>query len=121
MIVQTAADVYLSEADRLLEKGDVVQASEKYYKAAEEAIKLLAVSRNLRIVKEVERKGKWSLDDLQEAVRELEKEIGGIEDLWKSAILILSATPEPYILKEEAKKVRELVRISDKASNTILD
>ncbi|BCS94288.1 hypothetical protein L3N51_01069 [Metallosphaera sp. J1] len=31
----------------MLEKGDAVQASEKYYKAAEEAVKLLAVSRGL--------------------------------------------------------------------------
>ncbi|ABP95921.1 MULTISPECIES: PaREP1 family protein [Metallosphaera] len=115
MIVQTAADVYLEEADGLLEKGDVVQASEKYYKAAEEAVKLLALSRNLGIVKEVERKGKWSLDDLQEAVRELEKEMGGIEDLWKSAIVVLSTTLQPHILEKEVRKVKELVRISDGA------
>jgi len=39
----TAPDVYLSEADGLLNSGDVVQASEKYYKAAEEAVKLIAI------------------------------------------------------------------------------
>ncbi|MFP3234571.1 MAG: PaREP1 family protein [Sulfolobaceae archaeon] len=32
----------MKEADELLSKGDVVQASEKYYKAAEEAIKILS-------------------------------------------------------------------------------
>jgi hypothetical protein len=34
--------VYLEEADKLLSKGDIIQASEKYYKAAEEAIKILS-------------------------------------------------------------------------------
>jgi hypothetical protein len=40
--VLTASDVLLEEADRLLYGGDVVQASEKCYKAAEEPVKLLA-------------------------------------------------------------------------------
>ena len=39
---KTLADVYLEEADELLSKGDIIQASEKYYKAAEEAIKILS-------------------------------------------------------------------------------
>ncbi|EWG06771.1 MAG: hypothetical protein ASUL_08134, partial [Candidatus Aramenus sulfurataquae] len=39
--ILTAADVLVEEADELLSKGDIVQASEKYYKAAEESIKLL--------------------------------------------------------------------------------
>jgi Archaeal PaREP1/PaREP8 family. len=38
--IKSSADVYLEEADELLSKGDVLQASEKYYKAAEEAIKI---------------------------------------------------------------------------------
>ncbi|GAA5419982.1 hypothetical protein Stok01_01944 [Sulfurisphaera tokodaii] len=33
---------WLKEADELLSRGDLVQASEKYYKAAEEAIKYLS-------------------------------------------------------------------------------
>ncbi|WP_373468887.1 PaREP1 family protein, partial [Acidianus infernus] len=34
---------FLNEADNLLSKGDLVQACEKYYKAAEEAINLLVI------------------------------------------------------------------------------
>lgn len=37
--------MFLQEADELLNKVDVVQASEKYYKAAEEAIKILAIKK----------------------------------------------------------------------------
>ncbi|BFH74239.1 PaREP1 family protein [Sulfurisphaera javensis] len=47
MNLLTASDVYLHEADEFLSKGDVVQASEKYYKAAEEALKLIAVKLNI--------------------------------------------------------------------------
>jgi hypothetical protein len=41
----------LKEADELLKKGDLVQASEKYYKAAEEAIKMLVNSLNVEEAK----------------------------------------------------------------------
>ena len=41
-LLKSSADVYLEEADELLSKGDIIQASEKYYKAAEEAIKILS-------------------------------------------------------------------------------
>lgn len=40
-ILKTSSDVYLEEADELLFKGDAVQACEKYYKTAEEVIKIL--------------------------------------------------------------------------------
>ena len=40
--IRLAHDVYFEEADELLSRGDLVQASEKYYKAAEEAIKYLS-------------------------------------------------------------------------------
>jgi Archaeal PaREP1/PaREP8 family. len=40
--IKYSADVYPEGADELLSKGDVVQASEKYRKAAEEAFKILS-------------------------------------------------------------------------------
>ncbi|MFP3065506.1 MAG: PaREP1 family protein, partial [Sulfolobus sp.] len=46
-ILKSSAYVYLEEAEEFLRRGDTVQASEKYYKAAEEAIKILALSLNL--------------------------------------------------------------------------
>ncbi|WP_009992486.1 PaREP1 family protein, partial [Saccharolobus solfataricus] len=39
---------FLNEAEEFLSKGDLVQACEKYYKAAEEAIKLLVIENNLK-------------------------------------------------------------------------
>ncbi|WP_196488975.1 PaREP1 family protein, partial [Sulfolobus acidocaldarius] len=58
----SASDVLIREADELLEKGDIVQASEKYYKAAEEAIKLLVKTLNLKdIIEKVKEEGYWSL------------------------------------------------------------
>jgi hypothetical protein len=44
----TAAEAYLEEADQLLDRGDAVQASEKYYKAVEEAVKELAIRHRIR-------------------------------------------------------------------------
>ncbi|WP_230952551.1 PaREP1 family protein, partial [Sulfolobus acidocaldarius] len=60
---------WIREADELLEKGDIVQASEKYYKAAEEAIKLLVKTLNLKdIIEKVKEEGYWSLGVLHDAV-----------------------------------------------------
>ncbi|WP_081096534.1 PaREP1 family protein [Sulfolobus acidocaldarius] len=44
---------WIREADELLEKGDIVQASEKYYKAAEEAIKLVREGRHCTSLREI--------------------------------------------------------------------
>ncbi|HII72847.1 PaREP1 family protein [Sulfurisphaera tokodaii] len=45
--ILSAADLLLREANELLERSGVVQASEKYYKAAEEAVKLMVKELNL--------------------------------------------------------------------------
>lgn len=55
--IKSSADVYLEEADELLSKGDVLQASEKYYKAAEEAIKILSFRNSLGVIFKVNRIG----------------------------------------------------------------
>jgi len=61
--------VYLEEADELLSKGDIIQASEKYYKAAEEAIKILA-SLEGDILSEVMNKN-WNIEIINKAVFKL--------------------------------------------------
>jgi hypothetical protein len=58
--IKSSADVYLEEADELLSKGDVLQASEKYYKAAEEAIKILSFRNSLGVIFKVNRIGHWN-------------------------------------------------------------
>ncbi|MCY0883646.1 MAG: PaREP1 family protein [Acidianus infernus] len=61
---------YLEEADELLDRGDIVQASEKYYKAAEEAIKLISRRLNLEpILSEVNKKERWKSEILFKAAR----------------------------------------------------
>ncbi|MFZ8849800.1 MAG: PaREP1 family protein [Thermoproteota archaeon] len=77
------ANILLNEADELLEKGDVVQASEKYYKAAEEAIKLLVKTLNLtNILEKVAKQKVWDSRLLFDAARMISQEIYNI---WKNA------------------------------------
>ena len=66
--------MYLEEADELLSKGDIIQASEKYYKAAEEAIKILA-SLEGDIFSEVMSKN-WNIEITNKAVFKLSLEFG---------------------------------------------
>ncbi|MEM1627332.1 MAG: PaREP1 family protein [Sulfolobaceae archaeon] len=122
--VLSAADLLLREADELLEKGDIVQASEKYYKAAEEAVKLMVKELNLtEILEKVKEEGYWSLGILHDAVIQLSQRLGNdkIVELWKSAVIILTANLTKEILVIEAEKVRELVELSDKIANLRLD
>ena len=65
----------LKEADELLSKGDVLQASEKYYKAAEEAIKILSFRNSLGVIFKVNRIGHWNSKLYFDAVDELENSI----------------------------------------------
>ncbi|MGC9105561.1 MAG: PaREP1 family protein [Thermoprotei archaeon] len=120
----SVADVLLIEADELLEKGDVVQASEKYYKAAEAAVKLLVKTLDLRnVIEEAREEGFWSLGVLHNAVSEIAQRLRDerVVDLWKSAVAILTAGLPKEVLAKEAEKVRELVELSDKVANLKLD
>ena len=50
----------LEEGKRYIDKGDPVRASEKLYKASEEAVKELARKFDLPEYKEAEEKGRWT-------------------------------------------------------------
>lgn len=65
----------LNEGLGLVEKNDVVQASEKLYKAVEEAIKALAIVRGLREAEEAMNTGRWTVVLLDRAARELGDEV----------------------------------------------
>ncbi len=52
-------------------KGDVVQSSEKLYKAVKEAIKALAIDRCLDEAREALSKGRWTISLLDKAARRL--------------------------------------------------
>ena len=54
-----------------IEKGNVVQACEKLYKAVEEGLKALAIARNLDEAREAMEKGRWTVSLLDKAARRL--------------------------------------------------
>ena len=66
----------LSESEVYIDRGDVVQASEKLYKAAEECIKLLAKHLGLREAEIAEEKGRWTVTLLERAVEALTDKLG---------------------------------------------
>ncbi|BBD72117.1 hypothetical protein HS1genome_0506 [Sulfodiicoccus acidiphilus] len=51
----------MEEAEALLSRGDVLQASEKYYKAAEEAIKILSFGNSVKAISTVDYIVDWKL------------------------------------------------------------
>ena len=53
------AEKFMAEAKEKLSKGDVMQASEKAYKAAEEVIKALAEKLNTKEYQSAMREGRW--------------------------------------------------------------
>ncbi len=77
---------YYEEGAELVEK-DPVQASEKLYEAAEEVVKALATYLNLdNILREVEKRGRWTTTDLERAVEIIGDKIGKwFEESWDRA------------------------------------
>ncbi|BFI76471.1 PaREP1 family protein [Sulfurisphaera ohwakuensis] len=97
---------WVKEADELLERGDVVQASEKYYKAAEEAVKLMVKELNLtEILEKVKKAGRWSSSLLFEGARAISPEMYSIwADSW---YLHIYGFHEMRINYDEAKKISQ--------------
>ncbi|GAB6945714.1 PaREP1 family protein [Vulcanisaeta sp. JCM 14467] len=60
-----------NEGLNFVSKGDVVQASEKLYKAVEEGIKALAIAKSLDEAREAAEKGRWTVSLLDDAVSKL--------------------------------------------------
>ena len=108
-MITTSAEVYFEEAEELLAKGDLVQACEKYYKAAEEAIKLLVAEYDLKdIVKETEEYG-WDSKTLNDAVSELSKRLGDrVIDAWSSAVTLYTA--RKFLDKDLVELYRDSVK-----------
>ena len=70
------AEKYLKEGVSLAEK-DPVEASEKIYKSAEKCVKASAVYLNLEeILRRVRERGRWTVTELERAVREASKRMG---------------------------------------------
>ena len=77
---------YLEEGRALVDK-DPVQASEKLYKAAEEAVKALTIFYNLQdVLAGVEEKGRWAVSYLEKAVEAISEKLGGwFGEAWDRA------------------------------------
>jgi hypothetical protein len=80
------AERFLAEGRELIDK-DPVQASEKLYKAAEEAVKAIATALNLDEVRKALEKGKWTVSLLNDAVYTISEKLGVKEvmDWWDAA------------------------------------
>ncbi len=67
---------------------DPIQASEKLYKAVEEAIKALTILDNIEeVLEKVKERGRWTITDLDKAARNLSKKKGdfvlyALDEVW---------------------------------------
>jgi hypothetical protein len=80
------AERFLAEGRELIDK-DPVQASEKLYKAAEEAVKAIATALNLDEARKALEKGRWILSLLDDAIYAISEKLGVKEliDWWDAA------------------------------------
>ena len=111
----------LDEAKECIEKKDAMQASEKLYKASEEALKLLSAKFGLQEYEESKKKGRWTTPLLFSAVRKLSEKVNpDIVNCWDHAwFLHVEGFHEARLSIEEVKFrlrfVEELVRIAGKS------
>jgi len=77
----------LSEAKSYLQKGDVVQASEKLYKVAEECVKALAQVLDVPEAAKARELGRWFTWLLDKAVRRISRALGEsrVKSAWDAA------------------------------------
>ena len=98
---------FLKEGEQLLDNGEIVQACEKIYKAAEDAVKLLAKAHVPDVQREVKSRGRRTVSLLDKAGRNLEIKFG--EDVgrgWAEAWILHVEGFHEERLKEEAVKWR---------------
>jgi hypothetical protein len=79
------AEKYIQESKEYAEKGDVVQASEKAYKVAEEVVKALAEKFKTEEYEEFLKEGRWYTYLLGKASKTLSKKLGyWVLDGWNA-------------------------------------
>ncbi|MCW3134711.1 MAG: PaREP1 family protein [Methanophagales archaeon] len=115
---------FLNEGKELLEKDELVQACEKIYKAAEDAMKILAKEYTPEVYDVAEKNGKWLASLLREAVRKIEDRLG--EDVgrgWYAAwFLHVEGFHERRLSKEDItwglKHVKKLVDLLERSRSS---
>lgn len=115
---------FFEEGERLLKAGDVVQACEKIYKAAKDAVKVLVKTHAPEIYRDVESRGRWSVGLLDKGVRNLERELG--EDVshgWAEAWYLHVEGFHEERLKPDAVwwRLKHVKRLVELASNLNLE
>ena len=75
------AEKFLSDGKELIDK-DPIQASEKLYKAAEEAVKAIAIALNLDEARKALEQGRWTAQLLFDAVYNASDKLGKKEVKW---------------------------------------
>ena len=115
MPVSESLNKFLDDGRSYIEKGDPVQASEKLYKAAEEAIKILALTHAPEVGKEAMEKGRWTSDLLFKAVGRMGREV---RHCWDSAwTLHVEGFHEMKLnissVEERIEDIAELVKLAE--------
>ena len=115
--VEVGLRKYLEEGKEYVKRNEPVQASEKLYKAAEEAVKKLAERFDIPEHEEAREKGRWTAPLLFGAVRRLsERANPEILNLWHAAwFLHVEGFHEARLDIEEVKFrlkfIEELVKL----------
>jgi hypothetical protein len=110
----------LEEAKGYIGKGDPVQASEKLYKVAEEALKFLSTRYAVDISEEASRRGRWTTNLLFKAVETMAEKLG--EDLrrcWNTAWTLHvegfhEANLDAAYVARNIGDIQELLRLAEK-------
>ena len=112
------AEKFLSEGVGLVDK-DPVQASEKLYKAAEEAIKAMATALDLEEARTAESQGRWTATLLFDAVDSISEKLGNKDvRLWWRAAWFLhvegfhEARLKPRQVREDVEYVEDIVKLA---------
>ena len=118
MLSSKSPSKFLHEGKAYIEKGDPLQASEKLYKAAEEAIKALSQTYANGVWKEVEEKGRWTSLLLFKAVTEIARNLRDerIRCYWDTAwFLHVEGFHEGRLdidlVRERVRGIEELVKL----------
>jgi hypothetical protein len=111
---------YLEEGRNLADK-DPVQASEKLYKAAEEAVKAMALALNLDEARKAVEQGRWSSTLLFDAIDDIAIKLNIKElPLWWRATWVLhvegfhEARLSGTRVKKDYKYIEEIVEVAKK-------
>jgi hypothetical protein len=115
------AEKFLAEGRELIDK-DPVQASEKLYKAAEEAVKIIAIALKLPEADEAAKRGRWTTRLLEDAVMNIMRilKVDELYHWWDSAYkLHVNGFHEVKLRSDDVRlrlrDVEALVNLANKA------